>query len=297
MKSYIKQMFAASALVVALMLGSCGKAAAGDNSAAATDSTTIDTMAQIDTTSVTVKVETSMGSFTVLLYGDTPHHRDNFVKLAKEGYYNGTLFHRVIKNFMIQAGDPDSKNAAPGQRLGAGDPGYTLEAEILFPRHFHKRGALAAARQGDQVNPERRSSGSQFYVVTGEKIPAAALPQLKSRLKNQQMQGIFNSLAAAHIDEIRQMQAAGDQAGLQALQQQLIAETEAAAAKDSVTITHEMEQAYTTVGGAPHLDGQYTVFGEVIDGMDVIDRIEKVATDSADRPTEDVKILSVTVIK
>lgn len=250
-----------------------------------------------DTSSVTVKVETTMGNFTVLLYGDTPAHRDNFVKLVKEGYYNGTLFHRVINDFMVQAGDPDSKTAAPGQRLGAGGPDYTLEAEILFPRHYHKRYALAAARQGDQVNPERRSSGSQFYVVTGTKLPSAALPQLQARLDQSQMQAIFNGLVAQNGDRIRALQAAGDQQGLEVLRQELIAATEAEAAAHPMKITPEMEQAYTTVGGAPHLDGQYTVFGEVIEGMDVIDRIEKVETDQADRPKEDVRIIKMEIVK
>lgn len=254
-------------------------------------------MTATDTTSVKVRVETSLGTFTVLLYGDTPRHRDNFVKLANEGYYNGTLFHRVISDFMIQAGDPDSKTAVPGQRLGAGDPGYTLEAEILFPRHFHKRGALAAARQGDQVNPQRRSSGSQFYVVTGDKLPEAALPQLEAQLKNAQMQAIFNALAASHEQEIRTMQASGNAQGLEALRQQLIQETEATAAANPMTLTPEMKQAYVNVGGAPHLDNQYTVFGEVIDGMDVIDKIEQVKTDGNDRPLDDVRIIKMEVLK
>jgi peptidylprolyl isomerase/peptidyl-prolyl cis-trans isomerase B (cyclophilin B) len=244
-----------------------------------------------------VKVETSLGSFTVLLYGDTPRHRDNFLKLAKEGYYDSVLFHRVINEFMVQTGDPDSKKAAPGQRLGAGGPDYTLEAEINFPKHFHKRGALAAARQGDQVNPERRSSGSQFYIVTGRKVAAAQLDMLRNQLKQQQMQGVFNSLAAPLMDRVRQMQMAGDRQGLQQLQDSLIAQAEKICDANPVTITPEMEQAYTTVGGAPHLDGQYTVFGEVIEGMDVIDKIEKVETDQADRPKEDIRIISMTILK
>lgn len=250
-----------------------------------------------DTTSVKVKMVTSLGDVEILLYGDTPRHRDNFVKLVNEGYYNGTLFHRVISQFMIQAGDPNSKNAQPGQRLGAGGPDYTIEAEINFPRHYHKRGALAAARQGDQVNPEKRSSGSQFYVVTGRKYIPAQLEGLKQQLQNQQLQATFNGLAANHMDEVRSLQAAGDTTALNALRDSLIAQTEAIVAKNPLTITPEMEQAYTTVGGAPHLDGAYTVFGEVLSGMDVIDRIEKVETDQADRPLEDVKIISMEVVK
>ena len=287
-----------SAAAIVLFCASCSKAKAEDVAHTETNSSqnNMENSQPADTNSVKVKVETSVGDFTVLLYGDTPAHRDNFVKLAKEGFYNGTLFHRVINQFMAQAGDPDSKGAQPGQHLGAGGPGYTLPAEIVFPKHFHKRGALAAARQGDQVNPERRSSGSQFYVVTGQRFIPGQLDAIESQMKGQQLQAIFNQLAQSHMDSIRSMQVAGDAAGLQALQQQLIAEAEAEAAKNPVSLTPEMRGAYTSVGGAPHLDGQYTVFGEVIDGMDVIDKIEKVETDGADRPKEDIVIKNVTVL-
>lgn len=278
-------------------LAACSKASADP---AATDNQATSQMKK-DTTAtagdVKVIVETTMGNFTVLLYGDTPGHRDNFLKLAREGFYNGTLFHRVIDQFMVQAGDPESRNAPAGKMLGSGDPGYTLEAEIVYPRHFHKRGALAAARQGDQVNPQRRSSGSQFYVVTGQKVPEAAIGQLEARIQNTAMQSIFNGLATQHADQIRQLQAAGDREGLETLRQQLIAQTESQYQANPVHMTEEMKQAYVTQGGAPHLDGQYTVFGEVIDGMDTIDKIEKVATDGNDRPTTDVKILKMTVVE
>lgn len=284
---------AALSMAIALLCASCNKATAADPA----PTTTTDTMTtNIDTTGTKVRIEISMGTFTVLLYNDTPIHRDNFVKLASEGYYNGTLFHRVINQFMVQAGDPASKTAQPGQMLGSGDPGYTLEAEIRFPQRFHKRYTLAAARTGDQVNPERRSSGSQFYVVTGTKVPEAALPQLQARINNSMAQSIFNGLAQQHMDEIRAMQAAGDQAGLKALQDKLVAETEAQIAANPFTLTPEMKKAYAEVGGAPHLDGQYTVFGEVIEGMEVIDNIEKVETDRNDRPTTDIRIISTTVI-
>ncbi len=249
-----------------------------------------------DTSSAKVEVKTTLGSYTILLYGDTPRHRDNFVKLVKEGFYDGTLFHRVIDQFMIQAGDPDSKNAAPGQRLGVGGPDYTIDAEILFPKHFHKRGALAAARQGDQVNPQKRSSGSQFYVVTGRKFIPAQLDALAQQLKNQQLQATFNSLAAGHIDDIRRMQMANDSTGLKRLQEELIRQAEDSVAANPIEITEEMKIAYAEAGGAPHLDGAYTVFGEVIDGMETIDKIEKAETDAADRPKEDIRILSMKLI-
>lgn len=250
-----------------------------------------------DTSDVRVAVSTTAGDFTVLLYGDTPRHRDNFLKLVKEHYYDSTLFHRVINEFMVQAGDPDSRTAAPGQALGAGGPDYKIDAEIVFPRHFHKRGALAAARQGDQVNPMKQSSGSQFYIVTGRRLSEGEMTSMASHLDNSRKQGIFNALVQQHRDEIMAMQQRGDAAGLQALQQQLIEQTEAqAAATPGPTVTDEMKQAYTTVGGAPHLDGQYTIFGEVVDGMDVIDKIEKAETDSRNRPKDDIRILSMKVL-
>lgn len=285
---------AASAIVATLAVacGSTAQANQEDNKTDMTENTNTP-----DTTSAKIEVATTAGNFTILLYGDTPKHRDNFLKLVKEGYYNGTLFHRVIKDFMIQAGDPDSRNAAPGQHLGAGGPDYKIDAEIVYPKHFHKRGALAAARQGDQVNPLKQSSGSQFYVVTGRKVSEGEMAQLENSLKNKQLQRIFNSLALAHRDSIIAMQRSGDSAGLKALQDTLIKQTEAEAAKQGTpAVTDEMRQAYTTVGGAPHLDGDYTVFGEVVSGMDVIEKIEKAETDRADRPKEDVRIISMKVL-
>lgn len=243
-----------------------------------------------------VEVETTVGKFVVGLYNDTPKHRDNFVKLVKEGYYNGLLFHRVIKDFMVQTGDPDSRNAAPGQQLGAGSPDYLVDAEILFPTHINKRGALAAARTSDQVNPERKSSGSQFYVVTGRKSSDAELDQYEQYHKREAMQAIFNKKAAAHMDSIRAMMSNGDNAGLQALQTQLQKETYDEAKDLDVKYTPEQRAIYREIGGAPHLDGAYTVFGEVLEGMDVIDKIEGVDTDANDRPKEDVRILSMKVL-
>ncbi len=237
-----------------------------------------------------------MGDIIIELYNDTPKHRDNFLKLAREGYYDGLLFHRVIKNFMIQGGDPESKNATPDVQLGGGDPGYTIEAEIVYPTHFHKRGALAAARTGDQVNPERRSSGSQFYIVTGNVYPQDQLAGLQQQLEGAAKQAIFNRLASEHRSEIQQMYQSNDQAGLNALQQQLIAAMEAEYAANPASLTQEQITAYTTVGGAPHLDNQYTVYGEVVEGMDVVDQIQNVATGRADRPVKDVRIIKATVL-
>ena len=250
-----------------------------------------------DTSSAMVDIKTSLGDIRILLYGETPKHRDNFIKLVESNFYNGTLFHRVINKFMIQAGDPDSKGAAPGKMLGAGGPGYQIDAEIVYPKYFHKRGALAAARQGDQVNPERKSSGSQFYIVTGDVVNDSAIKQMEQQLNIVQQKQIFNQLVMKHRDQIMVMQQNQDNAGLQALQQQLIKETEAEAAKNPLKLTPEQIEAYTSVGGTPHLDNQYTVFGEIVSGMDVVAKIEKVKTDQADRPTEDVKIISMEIVK
>lgn len=249
-----------------------------------------------DSTEVVVRIETTAGDIKVKLYGDTPSHRDNFVKLVNEGYYNGTLFHRVIKDFMIQAGDPDSRNAAPGQMLGSGGPSYTLPAEIVYPAHFHKRGALAAARQGDQVNPEKRSSGSQFYIVTGEVYNDSTLSRLEKGLKANAINEAFQRLREQYRDQIMALSRAKDSEGLNRLRDDMVAQAEAeAGAKPGLTAAQR--EAYTTIGGTPHLDGAYTVFGEVIEGMDVVDAIQNVATGAADRPVDDVKIIKAEVVE
>ena len=235
-----------------------------------------------------VKIQTMLGDIVVRLYDETPIHRDNFIKLAKEGYYDGTLFHRVIKDFMIQGGDPDSKGAPAGKMLGVGGPDYTLEAEIKDGL-FHKRGALAAARQGDQVNPERRSSGSQFYIVWGQVYNEGQLRQFSKQLKMQRMQDIFNQLAAARKAEIMQMRRERNRAGLQELQDQLAAEAEKQAA-GCTGLSEEQQRIYSTVGGTPHLDGQYTVFGEVEQGLDVVEMIQSSATGRGDRPIDDIEM-------
>lgn len=244
-----------------------------------------------------VELKTSLGDIIVALYNETPKHRDNFVKLVKDGYYDGVLFHRVIKDFMIQTGDGNSKTATPGQMLGDGDPGYTIPAEFVYPKYFHKKGALAAARTGDQVNPERASSGSQFYIVTGKLYSSQELDMMKQRLGDQKKQGMWQQLVMQHRDEIMRMQSAQDNSGLQRLQDQLVAQLEAEYAKDPFRLTDEQIEAYTTVGGTPHLDGQYTVFGEVLKGMDVVDAIQNVKTGANDRPVDDVKIIKASIIK
>jgi Peptidyl-prolyl cis-trans isomerase (rotamase) - cyclophilin family len=190
-----------------------------------------------------ILIKTSMGDITIALYNETPLHRDNFIKLVKESYYDGVLFHRIIKGFMIQTGDPDSKTAKPGQRLGMGGPAERIPAEFV-PTLYHKRGAVAAARDN---NPAKASSGSQFYIVDGDVFPQDKLNMI--------------------------------------------------AARTGKTFSPEQVQAYTTIGGAPFLDGDYTVFGEVVSGMEVVDKIAAQEKDGNDRPLQDIKIISAKIIE
>jgi len=243
-----------------------------------------------------VKISTTLGDITVKLYDETPLHRDNFLKLAQEGYYNGTIFHRVIKDFMIQGGDPNSRNPQPGAQYGTGGPDYTIPAEII-PGIFHKRGTLAAARQGDEVNPERRSSGSQFYISWGKVYKQGILGQLSKNLEIQAQQAILNKLAMEHRSEILALRKNHDQEGLMELQNDLIAQTKAIAKEQGIVgLTDAQKEAYTTLGGVPHLDGQYTVFGEVTEGLDIVEKIQNTATAPGDRPKEDI-IMNMTVIE
>ena len=242
-----------------------------------------------------VKLETTMGNITVALYNETPKHRDNFIKLVKEGVYDSTLFHRVIKQFMIQAGDPDSKNASDTAMLGSGDVGYTIPAEFN-PKFFHKKGVLAAARQGDDVNPEKASSGCQFYIVTGRKFTEPQLLGMENKINEQHEEALFDSLARQHMKEIYKMRKAGDNAGLLELQDTLEAQArELADKEEKFRFTPEQIKAYSTVGGAPHLDGSYTVFGEVTEGMEVVENIEIAKTNCADRPVENIRILKASI--
>ena len=237
-----------------------------------------------------VKITTSFGDIVLRLYDQTPLHRDNFLKLLREGFYDGTLFHRVIKDFMIQGGDPESKGAPKSKALGSGDVGYTIPAEFN-PSLFHKRGALCAARQGDQVNPERRSSGCQFYIVWGKKYKESELAQLEKQLKMQAIQTEFNALAMQHREEIIRYRRERDQASLYALQEELEAQAHSRVRESGAgCLTEEQKKVYAELGGTPFLDGQYTVFGEIESGLDVLSQIEKVATDAQDRPLKDISM-------
>ena len=244
-----------------------------------------------------VKIETSVGDIVIKLYNETPQHRDNFIKLVNDGTYEKTLFHRVIESFMIQAGDPDSKNAPKGKSLGSGDMGYTIPAEIVYPQLFHKKGALSSARLGDQVNPEKASSGCQFYIVTGNVYSEESILEMENQKNDAAVNVIFDRLAREHMKEIYKLRKAQDDEALYALQEDLVSRAEIEAGKQSpFAFTPEQVAAYTTVGGTPHLDQEYTVFGEVLEGLDIVEKIEKVETDRSDRPNEDVVILKMTLI-
>ncbi|WP_088654403.1 peptidylprolyl isomerase [Geofilum rhodophaeum] len=238
-----------------------------------------------------VEITTDYGVMEVRLYDETPLHRDNFIKLVEEGFFDDLLFHRVIPEFMIQGGDPDSRGADSAAMLGAGGPDYQLDAEILYPQFFHKKGVLSAARQGDQVNPEKKSSGSQFYIVQGKVFEEGELTQLEQMHTERKKQQIFMKYAEPHRATLMGFQQAGDRAGWEALMAEI--QEEAAPELEAMTpfvLPEEHKAVYTTLGGAPHLDGEYTVFGEVVKGLEVIDSIASVATNRMDRPVEDVKM-------
>ena len=250
---------------------------------------------------VKVKIHTTMGDMVVKLYNETPKTRDNFIKLVKSKFYDSTLFHRVIQTFMVQAGDPGSKKAAPGVMLGNGDIGYTVPAEFV-PTLFHKKGALAMARQGDDVNPSKSSSGCQFYIVQGKTFTNDELNTIEQRMnmgvKQQIFTQIINQPAYAEMKKkFVQFQNQSNIDSLQALTKKIEPKIDSMYAKASkFTFTAEERQAYTTVGGAPHLDGNYTVFGEVVEGLDIIDKIATTPVDKNDRPLQDVKILSMEIM-
>lgn len=247
----------------------------------------------------TVIMHTSLGDVTLKLYNETPLHRDNFIKLVKEGTYNGLLFHRVIKDFMVQGGDVTSKDAPMNKSLGAGDLGYTVPAEFVYPKYFHKKGALCAARTGDEVNPERASSASQFYIVTGKKYTEGELKQMEKQLENRLKQSIFARLQTENKAKIMQLYRNGEKEELAILRDTLVGKTELEAekCKEEACLPAELREAYRSVGGVPFLDNQYTVYGEVVDGIEVVDAIQKVKTNKQDRPLENIVIKSMELVE
>lgn len=249
-------------------------------------------------TETSVVMNTTLGKIKIKLYNDTPQHRDNFIKLAKEGQYNGLLFHRVIKEFMVQGGDVTSKDAPMNKQLGAGDLGYTVPAEFVYPKYFHKKGALCAARTGDDTNPLRASSASQFYLVTGKVYTDAELNQMEKQKESRLKQAIFARLQTENKPKIMELYRSGDKEELAILRDTMIGKTELEAEKrkDEACLTAEQREAYKTIGGVPFLDNEYTVYGEVVEGLEVIDAIQKVKTNKQDRPTENVVINSIEVL-
>ncbi|MDP2337263.1 MAG: peptidylprolyl isomerase [Bacteroidota bacterium] len=243
-----------------------------------------------------VQIETEFGTIKIKLYDETPLHRDNFIKLTRDGFYTDLLFHRVIKGFMIQGGDPDSKNAAPGKQLGSGDLGYTIPAETN-PKFFHRKGVLAAAREGDQTNPEKRSSASQFYILQGKVFSPGELDTLQTKLEETRKLNMLQTRMKAIEPELNKLGAEGKQDEMMARFNALKAEVSAEAAKlPPLTFSDEQRKVYTTVGGYPSLDNNYTIFGECISGLEVIDKIAEQATDRFNRPQKDIKF-TITLIK
>ena len=237
-----------------------------------------------------VSIKTDFGEIKVKLYDDTPKHKDNFIKLVSEGFYNDLLFHRVINHFMIQGGDPNSKTAEPNAMLGSGGPGYTTPAEIL-PNHFHKKGALAAARLGGPQNPGKESSGSQFYIVQGKVFRSGEIDTMTVAINTQRKEMMMRdqfSIEKSKFDALREK---NDQTGFNILLAELRAKVDSTyAAGPQFSFTDEQRKIYSTIGGYPSLDGEYTVFGEVVEGMEVLDKIAAVQVNKANRPLEDVRM-------
>lgn len=242
-------------------------------------------------------IETSLGNIRVKLYNETPKHRDNFIRLAQAGVYDNILFHRIVKGFMIQTGNPVLKPAGVPIAVDTNDYRYTLPAEIIYPRYFHKKGALAAARMGDEVNPEKASSSSQFYIVTGKTFTPGSLMELYSAIYKDKVDQRYEELAHSHMKEMFQMRRRGETEKLQQLQEALLLQAEQEIANNPPQTFSELQKGtYCSEGGAPHLDGNYTVFGEVTEGIQVAEAIEKVKT-RKEQPLQEIIIRKVSILE
>jgi peptidyl-prolyl cis-trans isomerase B (cyclophilin B) len=238
-----------------------------------------------------VTIKTRLGDMVAVLYDETPKHKENFIKLVKAHYFDSLLFHRVMEEFMIQGGDPDSKKAKPGQRLGNGGPGYNIPAEFN-PKFFHEKGALCAARLGDEMNPKKESSGSQFYIVLGKKYEESEIRLDQQKFRTALQQFFQRPENKSYTDSLDGFYRRRDEKGYEAFIHSLkpIVESELGISVEK-EVSPVMVKAYTTVGGTPVLDGQYTVFGKVIKGLEVIDKIAAEPKDQADRPLNDVRMM------
>lgn len=241
-----------------------------------------------------IRIETSQGDIQAELYNETPMHKEQFVRLIKDKFYDGVLFHRVIKDFMIQGGDPLSKDAKPGELLGTKDEGEPIMPEFRYPRYFHKRGAIAAARENDQTNPEQKSSGSQFYIVWGRTFTDKELDQIERNQTEKLIQDQVNFLYKQNQSLFSKLEIEGKMLPIQikidSLRQIARSKVKPFSYPDSI------RTYYRTIGGTPWLDGNYTVFGEVTKGLDIIEKIQNVAVDKADRPIYDIK-MKIRIIK
>jgi peptidylprolyl isomerase len=246
-----------------------------------------------DNTNSFVLLKTTMGDIKIKLYDETPMHRDNFIKLANSGVYNGVLFHRVIKEFMIQTGDPKTK-AAGASTIPDSLNNYTIPAEIN-KAFYHKKGALAAARQGNEVNPLMRSSGTQFYIVQGSKLTSEELNMSELQINSNIKQAFFTRVLRETADSLKALGQTFNQAILQDLSS--VKMFSFLANYIPFKLTEEQRNVYKTSGGTPRLDGAYTVFGEVVEGLDVVDKIAVVPTDATDKPLTDLRILSIKIVK
>jgi len=240
----------------------------------------------------TISLKTSLGDIKIKLYDSTPVHRDNFIKLINSGFYDGISFHRVIKNFMIQAGDPSTKSRS-SKNLSDSLKTYTIPSEFNN-QYFHKKGALAAARQGNDVNPEMRSSGTQFYIVQGVKLSDDELNTAEQRINSNMKQSRFSYFIKQTSDSVRSAGSVMADAQIQEIAS--VKMFQYLSSYIDYRITEEQRNVYKTIGGSPRLDGFYTVFGEVTEGLDIIDKIADVQTDSNDKPVNDIKIIKIKII-